>query len=171
MKEIEVKVLEINKVRIVKKLLKLGAKKVFEGRVKSLFYDFEDSRLTRNDSFLRLRKKGKDTYLTFKKKISQDGVKIMDEFEIRVNDFEAIRSILNFLGLTDFKTYTKKRTSYQIGKTLFEIDEFESIPAYMEIEAPSKELVNYFIELLKIDKQKIKSWDGEELLNYYINKD
>jgi hypothetical protein len=42
MEEIEVKILEVNRKELEKKLIKLGAKKTFEGEISATFFDFKD---------------------------------------------------------------------------------------------------------------------------------
>jgi adenylate cyclase class 2 len=167
MEEIEVKVLEIDKEKVVKKLLDLGAEKVFEGDIYALTYDFEDEYLTKSNSLIRLRKKGEKVFLTYKKGISTEGAKIMKELESEVGDFDDMNEMLNELNLKPIKEYKKKRTTYKLGDVLFEIDEYKGIPAYLEIEAPSVDVINKYIDKLGIDKNKVKSWTGKELLEHY----
>ena len=62
MKEIEVKVIEINKEEMVSKLLELGAEKIFEGALVSISYDDEDENLAKKGAFIRVRKVGEKTY-------------------------------------------------------------------------------------------------------------
>lgn len=45
MKEIEAKILEINKEKVMTKLEDLGAKKILDSELIATFYDFEDKRL------------------------------------------------------------------------------------------------------------------------------
>lgn len=167
MEEMEVKVIEIDKQVMVKKLLALGAKKIFQGKIKATSYDFEDDFLTKDKSFLRLRKKGDKSYLTFKKKITQDHAKVMKEYETEVDDFDATEKILMALRLKPARDYVKNRTTYNLGEVLFEFDEYEMIPAYMEIEAPTIELINKYIEKLEIDRKKVKTWTGGDLFHHY----
>lgn len=168
MEEIEVKVIEINKEETIKKLIELGAKKVFEGDLYAVSYDFEDDRLAKDHAFIRLRKKGDKAFLTYKKKINQDYAKSMKELETEVSDFDEMQNILLATGLKAAKDLgSKKRTTFQLGKVLFEIDEYEKVPTYMEIEAPSLDLIHEFVEKLGIDKSKVKNWTGKELMEHY----
>jgi len=45
MPEIEVKILEIDKDEVIKKLNSLGAEKIFEGYVETIYYDTPDFKL------------------------------------------------------------------------------------------------------------------------------
>jgi len=167
MEEIEVKIIEVNKEKMIKKLLSLGAKKFFEGDILAISYDFEDNFLTNQKSFIRLRMKGDKAFLAYKKKISQDGAKIMEEIETEVKEFDVMHDILLKLNLNHASDHKKKRTTYKIGCVLFEFDEYEDIPCYMEIEAPSIEIIEEYIGKLEIDRDKVKSWTGKEVMDYY----
>ena len=167
MQETEVKILEINQEETVKKLLELGAKKVFEGDIDAVSYDFADNRLTKDESFIRIRKKGDKSFITFKKKISQEHAKIMEEIETEIRNFDITNKILLKLGLNPSSTYAKQRTTYQIGNVLFEFDTAKDIPTYLEIEAPDIETINKYIELLNIKKDKVKTWTGKQVMDHY----
>ncbi|MBW2993509.1 class IV adenylate cyclase [Candidatus Woesearchaeota archaeon] len=167
MEEIEVKILEINKKEMIKKLKKLGAKKTFEGKIYAVSYDFKNGVLAKKNSFIRLRRVGNKSFLTYKRKITQRKAKIMKEIETEIDDFNEMRKILLAINLKPANDYTKKRTSYKLGKVTFEIDEYKQIPAYMEIEAPTIKQINKFIKKLSIDKSKIKTWTGKEVFKHY----
>ena len=169
MQEIEVKILEINTDETIKKLVTLGAKKIFEGPIYAVSYDFEDNKLTKDQSFVRLRKKGNKNFLTFKKKISQEKAKIMDETETEVGDFKETNKILLNLGLKPANDYKKNRITYQIANILFEFDSYEdlAVPTYLEIEAPDIETIDKYIELLKLNKENVKTWNGKQVLDHY----
>lgn len=166
-KEIEVKVIEIDKEKIKDKLISLGAKKIFEGEVISEFYDYKDNNLKLKKSFLRLRQKGDESYITFKKKISKETEKIMEEIESKISDIKAIRNILKNLELNKNKTSKKYRETYKINDTLFEFDKIKDIPLFMEIESPNKEEINKYIKLLNIPKEKVKPWSTKDILKHY----
>ena len=166
-KEIEVKVIEINKEEMIKKLLSLGAKKVFDGDIQAITYDFFDNSLKKNESFIRLRLKGDKAFITYKKKISKDCAKIMEEIETEVKDFTLMQAILEKINLVPQKSYNKKRESYQIGDVLFEFDDYECIPIYMEIEAPSSEIINEYLSKLNIPIERVKAWGFGELFAYH----
>jgi len=168
MKEVEVKILEINKEEIIKKLLELGAEKVFEGEIISHLYDFEDKRINQGRKLLRLRKKGEKNLITFKTSISKEQSKIEEEIETEIGDFEVVDDILKKIGLLIRRKAEKKRTSYKIANVLFEIDEpKEDVPAFLEIEAQSEEEIFEYVEKLGIEKERVKNWSGGEVLAHY----
>jgi adenylate cyclase class IV len=67
MKEIEVKVLNVDKQEIEERLSELGAKQIFDGEIKTCFFDFKDCSIVKAKNVLRLRKEGMKSVLTFKK--------------------------------------------------------------------------------------------------------
>ena len=56
MKETEVKILEVNRAKIEKTLANLGAKKVFDGDIETMFFDFKEKTIIKQKNVLRLRK-------------------------------------------------------------------------------------------------------------------
>ncbi len=164
MKEIEVKVIAINKTDIISKILSLGAKKSFEGNIHSINYNLPANVKI---SLLRLRKKGDKNYLTAKTSLSKEQARIAEETEVEIQNFETMHTILTSLGYTIRKESHKKRTSYTLNETHFEIDEFEGIPAYMEIESSSVKKIEQFIRELGINPAHVKNWNETELLQHY----
>ena len=61
--EIEERILEIDKEKIIKKLEELGAKKIGDWHQKRNVYDFTPKR---EDEWIRLRTNGEETTLTYK---------------------------------------------------------------------------------------------------------
>ena len=167
MREIEVKVIEIDKPSIVQKLLALGAAKVFDGEIDAIVYDFPDTRLEKADSTLRLRKKGDKTELTVKTVLSQSGSRTSDEIEVLVSDFETAQRILSAIGMVVLRRGAKMRTSYRLGDTLFEIDEWGDVPPFMEIEAPDEATIDSFIVKLGLPKENVKNWTSKQLRAHY----
>ncbi|MFA5763308.1 MAG: class IV adenylate cyclase [archaeon] len=166
MKEIEVKVIEINQAEVEKKLVQLGAKKIGEYDIDALNFDTIDKKLSSKFNLLRLRKKGKN-YLTFKGKAEQGFAKIVEELEIEVSDFETTKLILEKLGFLAKKTHPKHRVTYKLNNSLIEIDDYFIIPVFLEIESPNEKELKEIIELFGFEEDKIKSWNGFDLFKHY----
>jgi len=160
MKEIEVKILNINRKEIEKKLISLGAKKIFDGKIEAEFFDFENNSLQKSDIILRLRKEEEKIFLTFKKLIEKKDIKIEEELEVEVSDFEISKEILKSLGFKIWKTAQKHRTSYSLENVHFEFDnylgDYEFIPEFLEIEAKSIEEIYKFVKILGFEKSDCK---------------
>jgi adenylate cyclase, class 2 len=172
MKEIEVKILEINVTDIQRRLTDLGAQKVFEGEIEWLQYDFPDKRLFQNETFIRLRKKGDQSELTFKKLLNKDQAKVSEETEVVVSDFSAMQRILEALGLNIRRGYPLKKTriSYILDGTHFEIDTLPGIPSYLEIEGASKEKIQEYVQALGFIADDAKPWGTREIFAHYRDK-
>ena len=167
MKEIEVKLLEIKKDKVIKRLEELGAEKVSDGEMNVLIYDFEDERLSRNSDLVRLRGYNGDSVLAFKRKISKGSTKIMEEYEVKVDNYNVMKDILKNMGLRIIRDYSKHRTSYKLGKVHFDIDTIPGIPTFMEIEALDEETVKKYVVKLGFSLEDAKPWTGKDLLKHY----
>lgn len=167
MNEVEVKFLDINVQEIIKKLEKLGAKKGFEGDVVPLFFDFPGDTLKKKDQILRLRKKGDHTELAFKQKKEFEGAKVAEEIELKVAEFETMRKILLLIGLKEVARKKKHRIGYYTDHAHFEIDTYDGLPTYLEVEAESFEDLKKAVKSLGLDMKDAKPWSGRQLLEYY----
>jgi adenylate cyclase class 2 len=165
MKEIEVKVIDIDKKEIEKRLRKLKAKKTFDGLSCSICYKIPKK--TKNKTHLRLRKEGKSYFITFKSPISDKKVKIKRELEVNVDDFEVMNKIFNEIGVkTDF-LFKKYRISYELGKAKIELDKYPGIPWFLEIEAPNINSIYNAAKKLGIGKNELKPWGFKQIKEYY----
>jgi adenylate cyclase class 2 len=170
MEEIEAKILNINREEVEKNLISLGAKKVFDDDLLAIFFDFQDNSIKDNKKTVRLRREGNKTFLTFKSKISNDKIKIMEEIETEVMDFDKTKKILESLGLLEYETTKKRRVSYKLGNVRFELDNYSDdldfIPEFLEIEATVEEIYKY-AELLGFKKEDCKPWSFFDLKKNY----
>lgn len=171
MQETELKFLDINKSEIIAKLEKLKAKKVFEGDIEPSYYDFPDKNLERQNKLLRLRKKGDKVELTLKERIPHSTIIISNETEILVSNFETTKKLLKSLGLKETVVLPKKyRISYRLNNANFEIDKYDNIPTFLEIEANNEKDLMQAIKLLNLDVKKGKDWGNRKLLEFYNKK-
>lgn len=58
MEEIEVKIIEIDPAEIIRKLEKLGATKVFDGEMNSIYYDYHDEFKKKQESVAASAERG-----------------------------------------------------------------------------------------------------------------
>ena len=170
MEEIEAKFLEINVKVIVKKLDSMGADIVYEGDIEAFYYDFPDSRISEGKGLLRLRKKNGFSELTFKKKISNEKLKIMDEYEVEVEDFDEMQRIIESLGMICTNTSKKHRISYSLGDVHFELDTFSGIPTFLEIEANKPEMIEEYALKLGLSMKDAKPWTGKKVVEHYAKR-
>ena len=177
MKEVEIKVRDINKEEIVKKILDLGAEKIFSGKIIDIRYDSPDKKLSNLGKVLRVRKKGNHIYLNYKgKKLSSEKDNIVDREEIgvRVSNFSVIQKILDELGYIKIFELVKYRTEYRLKNVNFDIDEYIGLNPLLEIEAETKEEVEKYIKKLKIEEKNLKRLYMREIIqarkNYNADK-
>ena len=124
MKELEVKILEVNRLKIEEILISLGAKKVFDGEIQTLLFDFKDGSIIKAKNVLRLRKEQDKIELTFKKVHITETAKLAEEYTVEVSNLETMKKILENIGLSIIENMTKHRVSYKIDNTRFDIDHY-----------------------------------------------
>ncbi len=155
MKEIEIKIIEIDRKSVEDNLATLGAAKTFDGDVESWFFDFQDGRITRARNLLRLRRIGNRTDLAFKKFVESQSAKVRNEYEVSISDFETMRLILESLGFISTWRMEKHRTSYVLsGGVHVDIDKYSGglshIPELMEIEGGDISTITRTCEVARI---------------------
>jgi predicted adenylyl cyclase CyaB len=175
MKEIEIKIIEIDRKKVEDNLATLGASKTFDGDVETRFFDFRDNTITRARNLLRLRRIGDKTDLTFKKFVESQSAKVRDEYEVSVSDFETTRLILESLGLISTWRMEKHRTSYVLsGGVHVDIDkysgDFSHIPELIEIEGGDISTIRAHAKLLGFGPDDCRSWTTFDLVDYYSRK-
>ena len=166
--EYEVRILEINKEEIIKKLEELNAKFSWEALQQRYVYDFNPKEKGR---WIRLRTNGKKSTLTIKN-IATSKIDGTQELEIEVDNFERCNLILKELGYTPKGYQENKRIQYTLNGVEIDIDSWPNIPTYMEIEGPSEDSVYYTLDLLGIDLEKTTTKDVQGIyLDYGYNLD
>jgi len=176
MREVEVKIIEIDRGKVEGKLRSLGATKLLDEDVDTCFFDFPGNSISKAHNLLRLRRIGSKTTLTFKKFVESDmQAKVRVEYEVSVSDFDAANSILQSLGLIPILRMEKHRTSYAMrdGVTV-DIDkytgEYSHIPALLEIEGSDISTIHTDAKLLGFEPEQCKSWTTFDLIDYYSRK-
>lgn len=172
MHEIEVKILEINVSDVEQKLLhKLGFEKEMEGEFHAIFFDDEAKSLKESKRLLRLRKEGDKSVLAFKRNVSREGAKIMEEHQTEVLDFDAAIRLVKGLGYMPTSQTRKIRQVFRKDDIEVVIDDYKDslghIPPFLEIEAPSQEALNMWIERLGFEQKQASSWDTRDLVRHY----
>lgn len=141
------------------RLLDLGARSLGRCREHNLRLDSPDGRLSRGRSLLRLRQ-DRGCTLTFKSAApgADPAFKQMIELEVQVSDFERMLSVLAALGFRPVQTYEKWRESFEMGETVFCLDELP-YGHFLEIEGPPAAVV-------EAGRTLGLPWDKRILLTY-----
>lgn len=167
MHETEIKILEIDKEDIAKKLEALGAEKVLDTRLRVQW--IQDPRLpSGNDApwYMRVRSDSDgNAEVTWKGRALERGEKFRktEELGITVNDMDATSKLFEILGFELYAYQEKDRVSYTLKDWRFEIDTYPSVPTYMEIEGKDEAHLHEAIELLGLENNKTAN-RGERIL-------
>lgn len=171
MKEIELKILNIDRSVLEKKLIDLGAEKTFDGDLKMYFFDDSSESIRKNKQCLRLRRYGNKVFLAFKQSLSRDKVKMATEYETEVIDFNATKSLLESLGYSVWVHMQKHRTTYTLDGLSFEFDkhhdQYSYVPEFLEIEGPRKEKIYRYVKLLGYKESDCKPWTIMDVVKEY----
>lgn len=117
---------------VLSRLPAIGAKRIREEFEENTLYAGETLDLER--CVLRLRRIGKKGILTYKERFpSRSAIKHQQEEETRVENPEAMASILDAMGFTPALVYEKRRETWALGKTEIVIDDLP-FGLFMEIE-------------------------------------
>jgi predicted adenylyl cyclase CyaB len=175
MKEVEVKIIGIDRAIVETKLRSMRAKKTFDDAVETLFFDFPGNPISKAKNLLRLRRIGDKTTLTFKKFVEGDLAKVRVEYEISVSEFEAANSILESLGLILTLRMEKHRTSYALESGVaVDIDEYTGqyshLPTLLEIEGADITTIHAHAKLLGFKPEQCRSWTTFDLIDYYSSQ-
>ena len=165
MHEIETKVLEIDVDNIEEKLRNLGAKKISDTL---LTVDLLRSVGTKNGEdkwFLRVRSYNKEKVEVTWKAISEHiGVsRKHKEINFEIEDHDKMVDLFCEIGLEKYAHQEKKRISWKLENTQFDIDIYPCMIPFVEIESDSVESIDDFIKKLNLENHE--TWnDGERTL-------
>jgi adenylate cyclase class 2 len=116
----------------------------------NLRFDTQDGELSRQFRVLRLRKDDA-ARLTYKGPSTfQDGIRIRQEIEFTVSDFEAARRFLEALGYHVALMYEKYRTTYELEGVHITLDKMP-YGNFIEIEGPDPASIRHVNEQLGLD--------------------
>lgn len=148
--EYEVRILEIDREQVIKKLEELGAEFQWDRIQRRYVYDFIPKI---EGKWIRLRTNGEKSTLTIKNLVSSliDGTQ---ELEIEVDNFERCHLILKELGYEAKGYQENKRCQYLLNGVEIDIDSWPLIPTYLEIEGASEEIVYHTASLLGFTKEE-----------------
>lgn len=173
MREKEVKVLNIDKEEIEKKLINLGATLIKDENQINYRFDTEDNFLKKTyNGYLRIRitenllnKETKYT-MTFKRSINRDKLRVNEETETEITDWKSTAKIIELLGYRMKKPGHKHRKSYTYDGITFEIDTWDKktySKPYLEIEMSSEKDLEKAIKLLDLDRSQVTTKPIDEL--------
>lgn len=158
--ELEVK-FQINDLATLEaKLRELGAQQV-QPRLHevNLRLDTPELSLTHSLQVLRLRQDSQ-ARVTYKGPGTiQDGVRVRQEYEFVVSDYDAARNLFKALGYDVAMMYEKYRTVYDLDEVHVTVDEMP-FGGFIEIEGPQPDSIQAVGKLLVVD------WEARVLDSY-----
>ena len=177
MKELEIKILGVKPNDVRQKLKKIGAKKIFSGKIIAQYYDSEGYRIRSRGNLLRLRMFGDKPQLTIKNTISRKKYKITEEMDIAVEDFKKMHNALCSIGFECYGRLKKTRERWVLDGLSFEIDKYPNLPYYLEIEvktdksmAAAKKKLEKAVKMLGFKMEDAKPMNAFEVHQYYGKK-
>ncbi len=164
-KELEVKILDIDKEEMEQKLKAVGTNFLKKEYQTNILFDTKDKKIEKDlNSYLRIRETQnldtgeKQCILTLKENITKDGIRENIEANTFISNKKTLTYILNQLGYEVFEEGQKERISYKYKDIRFDIDTWDkkTYPyPYMEIEVKNKDDLQKAIQLLNINPKQI----------------
>jgi adenylate cyclase, class 2 len=159
MKEVEVKLLNVDPASVTQRLLALGAEKKFDGLLKVNYFDKEDGQIREKGDLLRVRQFGDErTEVCYKtNKRVEDGFKVCDEYHLSGTSFEDAVKLFENLGYKVTCSYEKRRTTFVRSDLEIVIDEYPQIPPFIEIEGEDTQAIEKLIVDLDLTENERSS--------------
>lgn len=171
MKQIEYKIREVSQNKYSEMLEGLGATKVFEGEMSTVYYDNSKLGFVAMGKRLSLRTKGDQTLLTYKNKYSDLELSVSDEYEVVVDEPLVMNGILEGMGYTQLSKFHKRRVDYKVDNAFFSFDryigEYSFIPEFLTIESDTDAIAYYWADELGIDRKRLESITILDLVKQY----
>lgn len=155
--EIEVKFLHIDHDEIRTKLSSIGA--VCEQPMRLMRrVTFDSPEMKARNGWIRVRDEGDKVTFTYKQTDSYDidGTK---EIETIVGDFDATIAILEQANIAKGSFQESRRETWMLGEVHVELDEWPWLDPYIEIEAPTQELIHDTVMKLGLDMAQALAGD------------
>lgn len=162
-KEIEIRILNVDKKKFIEDIIALGAKKQSECLQKRYVYDFNP---INPKKWIRLRTNGVKNTITVKEIIDNQAIDGTNELEVEVSDFNKANLILKELGYVPRNYQENHRIVYNLNEVEISIDTWPKIPTYVELEAKSEELIKKLLSIIEYNEKDLTTLD---VASIYMN--
>lgn len=165
MREIETKVLEVDKKKIKQTLKSLGAKEIQNTRLVVDWYCPKGTHKEKHPWYLRIRttSDGKNEVSWKSLPKITGNTRHSDEVNFNVSDAKLAKKLFENIGLENYAHQEKDRISFSLKDWNFDLDQYPQMPAYLEIEGKSHKHVQEAIALLQLENHK-SIGEGERIL-------
>lgn len=167
-KEIEIRILNIDKDKFIKEILSLGATKDSAFLQRRYTYDFNP---VDKHKWIRLRTNGKKTTITIKEVVDKKSMSGTNELEIEVSSFDKANLLLEELGYHHRNYQENYREIYYLDDVEISIDSWPLIPTYVELESNSEDKINSLLSKLSYNKEDLTTLDVTSIYNDIYNID
>jgi len=162
--EIEVKILDVDKVAVVKRLEELGA--TFEKVYNQKRYTYDLPKREDEKKWIRLRNDGVKTTLCYKN-IQSDKIDGTKEVEFEVASFDTANEFLECIGIPHKSYQENIRTRYILNGVEIDIDCWPRIPVLVEIEGNSEKEVMDMVKTLNLENHTVTSLGIMDIYKMY----
>lgn len=141
MEEIEIKLTYEDKSKVTDILKRAGAKKEGEFDLKDTYFGLGHASMSNANKLVRVRTRDGESELTCKGRCKdKKNVWLRKEINVKVDDGEAVETILDMLGFNRIKSNKSSREVWKLGKTEIAFITFTSPKRIelLEIEGPSR---------------------------------
>jgi adenylate cyclase, class 2 len=164
MRETETKILGVNPRTIAARLKKLGARQTQKTRLVVDWYRLKGVTEGTDPWFLRIRTGTGKSEVTWKAHSKILGAsRSHKEINLDVPSHELTGQLFESIGLEHYAHQEKDRTSWNLKRWSFDLDQYPNMPAYLEIEAPSEKSIQAAITLLDLTGHRAMP-EGERTL-------
>jgi adenylate cyclase class 2 len=166
-KEIELKVINVDKKEVESRLRELGAKHVATHKFRRVVFETGHGSKIKN---LRIRTDGKVCTMTLKERTGP-GLDQTYEYEVEVSDFDTAAKILCKYIKSKPIYELNTREEYMLGGVQITIDKWPGIPYYVEIEGLSVAAIKDMYKKLAIKGKLIGNVPHGSVYSTYYNID
>ncbi len=156
MHEIETKVLDVDVVKVAKRLEELGATKVLDTRFSVDWFRPLGTQDNECPWFLRIRSdsSGKIEATWKSHRTFQGATSKHQEINLAINDHKALAKLFEAIGLEKYAHQEKNRLSWTYQDWRFDLDQYPNIPAWLEIEGKSEGHVQEALSLFELHNHR-----------------
>lgn len=168
-KEHEIKILDIDVEKLVKKLDEIGAKKVYDDTRTIIALDTADRLfLNQKDKLIRVTDEGS---IKVTMHVNQSKPEIKEGIKFKTSRLKETMDFFHEMGLDPISKVQANRISYELGKIDFDIDKFPAIPPFLEIDIEFLKDEGYTMEsllrALELEDNKIVVMGTEDIHKLY----